>query len=1047
MQYRQINRLTGWLIFVVATTVYTLTVEPTVSLWDCGEFIAAAYKLQVPHPPGAPLFLLLGRLFSFLAMGNTERVAFWINMISVLSSGATVMLLYWTITLLGKKVLKVVHGQETKVQTIWLVSSGVVGALAYTFSDSFWFSATEAEVYGLSSFFMALVFWAMLAWEHIDSPARANRSAASRWLIFIAYMMGLSIGVHLLNLVTIPALALIYYFRWADRTMTSRRVTNTPEYKVNVKISARLKRVITKQATNAPEYKGITIRGIIITLMISLGLIGLTMVGIIPGLPSVAGSLEVFFVNSLGMPFGSGLIFFVVLLLGSLGYGLYYSIKHQKVLLNTGLLALIFILIGYASYALVLIRSNYNPPIDENNPETIISFVSYLKRDQYGSRPLLYGPYFSAKLTDQQEGAPMYEKGKDRYILTNHKLENIYDPKQSTLFPRAYSTQDNHAELYRRWMGLGPNENPDFGDNLSFFFRYQLGHMYLRYFMWNFAGRESDIRDAGWLLPWQGRDVPEALASNKACNNYLMLPLLLGLLGLFFQYKKDVKGFSVVAMLFVLTGIALVIYLNSPPVEPRERDYIYVGSYYAFAIWIGLGVMAVAQFATQLLKNRQHAGMAAAFICLSVPVLMAEQGWDDHDRTGRYFAEDMAKNVLSSCAPNAILFTGGDNDTFPLWYAQEVEGFRTDVRVIVLSYFNTDWYINQMKRPAYDSDPLPLSLTEENYKQGGANDYLPYVERPGIKGAISLEQFLKLIRDDSPALQLPDAHIKYNTVPAETFYLDIKTHSPTEKQDVMASTGMNENPGIPTSLQEIIPENMHNLYTNRLYIHLKSNGLEKKDLMMLDLLATNQWERPVYFNTTSLMGTNLDFSANVVQEGAAYRLLPVTNPNPVDVLVNSPAMYDNMMHKFSWRALDDPEVYYTTEDHIYRGISTYRQYFNTLIGTLLEEGKTEKARKALLECLKVMPDSVVAYDFNTVEIVGFLWTLQEKEKALALSSKLQGEAKKLLDYYLKEGDVNNIEVTRNLVLLQSLAKILQQHNAQNADTVMRDFVRYYQLVQ
>ena len=1005
MQYRQINRLTGWLIFALATTVYTLTVEPTVSLWDCGEFIAAAYKLQVPHPPGAPLFLLLGRLFSFLAAGNTESVAFWINMISVLSSGATVMLLYRTITLLGKKALKVVHGQESRAQTLWLVGSGAIGALTYTFSDSFWFSATEAEVYGLSSFFMTLVFWAMLRWEHITSPA-----APHRWLIFIAYLMGLSIGVHLLNLVTIPALGLVYYFH---------------------------------------RYRKTTIRGIIATLLISLGLIGFIMVGIIPGLPSMAGSFEVFFVNSLGLPFGSGLVFFVILLLGSLSYGLYYSVVHRKALLNTGLLALTFILIGYASYALVPIRSAYDPPIDENDPETIISFVSYLKREQYGSRPLAYGQYFTAELTAQEEGDPIYEKGEDEYIITNYKRENTYDPKKSTILPRAYSNQGNHPQLYRQWMKLRPNEEPNFADNLYFLFRYQIGHMYLRYFMWNFAGRTSDIKDADWLRPWEGDTrVPKVIAQNKARNQFYMLPLILGLIGLFYQYKRDAKGFLVVALLFLFTGLGLVIYLNSPPVEPRERDYIYVGSFYAFAIWIGFGVIAVAHFIHRFRIKKIHAGVVALLICLSVPALMGVQGWDDHDRTGRYFAADVGKNVLASCAPNAILFTGGDNDTFPLWYAQEVEGFRTDVRVIVLSYFSTDWYINQMKRPAYDSHPLPFSLIEENYKQGGANDYLPYVERPSIKGAISLEQYLKLVREDSPALQLPGSRIKYNTVPAKAFYLDIATKSPTERQAFSGSTVASAGTSVPAALQAIIPQNLHPLYTDRLYIHMKGNGLEKKDLMILDLLATNQWERPIYFNNTSLMGTNLDFNANVVQEGAAYRLLPVENPNPSEILVNSDTMYSNMMRQFSWRALDNPDIYYSTEDHIFRGISAYRQYFNTLIGTLLEEGKTEKARKALLECLTVMPDTAVAYDLNTVPLVEFLLVLGEKEKALSLSEQLHAQAQDLLNYYLKrQDDSRSIEVTRNLVLLQSLANILQQHKAENADAVMQDFVQFYQMAQ
>lgn len=987
----------GGLLFIMALMVYTLTVEETVSLWDCGEFIAAAYKLQVPHPPGAPFFLLLGRMFSLLAGEQVEKVAFWINMISVISSSATIMFLYWSITLLGQKVLKVAEQEINSAQSIWLIAGGTVGALAYTFSDSFWFSATEAEVYGLSSFFTAFVFWAILKWEHMEG------AAASRWLILIAYMVGLSIGVHLLNLVTIPALGLIFYFN---------------------------------------QYKS-TKLGIALTLLISLGLIGLIMIGIIPGLPSMAGAFEIFFVNSLGMPFGAGFAVFGILLLGSLLYGLYFSVIHHRQVLNTALLALTFILIGYSSYVLVLIRSEYDPPIDENDPETIISFVSYLKREQYGSRPLAYGPYFTAELVDQKEGKPVYEKGDHDYIITNYKLENTYDPKQSTIFPRVYSTLDNHPALYRQWIGLRPNEVPNFADNLSFFFRYQLGHMYMRYFMWNFAGRESDVKDAGWLLPWESvKDVPEQLAQNKARNNYFMLPLLLGLAGLFYHYRKDVKGFSIVGLLFILTGIGLVVYLNSPPVEPRERDYIYIGSYFAFAIWIGFGVMALAQFLTKLVKDKSKAGIAAGIICLSVPLLMAVQGWDDHDRSGRYFALDLARNYLASCAPNAILFTGGDNDTFPLWYLQEVEGFRTDVRVIVLSYSNTDWYIEQMRRPAYESEPFPLSLSEENYKQGGPNDYLPYVERPNIKGAISLKQYLKLVRDNSQALQIASAGFRYNTVPSDSFYLDVETVSPTEQYS-SSSTSKNT-PVIPAALREIIPEDMQHLYTDRMHIGLKDRGLEKKDLMLLDLIQTNKWQRPIYFNPTSLQGTHLDFSANVVQEGMTFRLLPVENPNPPDMLVNTETMYNNLMNEFNFRSLDNEDIYYSTEDHVNRGISIYRQWFNTLIENLIRESKDEQAKEVLDKYMKAMPQQAYAMDFNTVHIVRYLFQLEEQQRAIALSKELHENATELLDYFLNGGSVTDrLEINRNLYVLNVLAETLKIYQPELAEAINQDFIQFY----
>ncbi|MEK6478067.1 DUF2723 domain-containing protein [Catalinimonas sp. 4WD22] len=981
--YKNINNLVGWLVFIIATVTYALTVEETASFWDCGEFIAVSYKLEVPHPPGAPFFLLLGRMFSFLALGNEQMVAFWINMLSVVSSGFTILFLFWSITMLSKKILKVTHGAETREQTVLLIGSGLIGSLAYTFSDSFWFSATEAEVYALSSFFTAFVFWAILKWELIE-----DTSAANRWLVLIAYMMGLSIGVHLLNLVTIPALGLIYYFH---------------------------------------NYKNTTTKGVVTTLIISLVIIGLIMVGIIPGLPSLAGTLEVFFVNNLSMPFGSGVVFLLLVLGGGLIYGLYYSYKQGKVIMNTALICLTFILIGYSSYSLVLIRSAYDPPIDENDPETIISFVSYLKREQYGSRPLLYGQYFTAELVDQENGAPIYEKGEDEYIITDYKLENTYDPKESTIFPRAYSTQDNHVELYRNWMGLRPNEKPNFADNLYYFFRYQVGHMFMRYFMWNFAGRESDIKDAGWLAPWEGNDdLPYSIATNKARNNFFMLPLILGLIGLFYQYKKDLKGFSVIGLLFILTGIALVVYLNSPPVEPRERDYIYVGAFYAFAIWIGFGVIALAKFIGQFMKNKMATGAVATILCLAVPTVMAAQGWDDHDRSNRYFSVDSARNFLASCAPNAILFTGGDNDTFPLWYVQEVEGFRTDVRVIVLSYFNTDWYIEQMTRPAYESEPLPFTLTKENYKQGGPNDYLPYVERPNIKGAINLEQFLRLVRENSQALKIPNARASYNTVPAQTFFLDINTYDVNESESASSNADDTTEVAaqIPAHLAEIIPADMQDNYIDRMYLDLKGRALEKKDLMILDLIAANKWERPIYFNNTSLMGVNLDFRPYVVQEGNTFRLLPIENPNPNNEFVNTEVMYKNMMENFFWRELSNPDVYYNED---YRNFAlNHRSSFNTLARNLIQQGDIERAKAVLNKSLEEIPDVTIPFDYVSSQTLPLLFEVGEDEKAIEMAQVLGDRADEMLTYLYPRSQGQNVEIQKQLIILNGVTQALNR---------------------
>ncbi|MEO9967625.1 MAG: DUF2723 domain-containing protein [Reichenbachiella sp.] len=978
--YNKLNNITGWIIFILATTVYALTVEPTASFWDCGEFIAVSYKLEVPHPPGAPFFLLLGRLFSFFAMGDVEQVAYWINMLSVVSSGFTVLFLFWSITHFAKKLV----AENTDYSNLVIIGSGIIGALVYTFSDSFWFSAVEAEVYGMSSFFTAFVVWAILKWENIKDPSDENR-----WMILIAYMVGLSIGVHLLNLVTVPALALIYYFKKREQ---------------------------------------VTMRGIITTMLASGAIVLIIMEGVIPGLPSLAGKLEIIFVNNIGLPFGSGIVFFAIVFLGGLVYGIYHSIQSSNVTLNTILVSFAFILIGYSSYSIVLIRSNYNPPIDENNPEDVLSYVSYLKREQYGSRPLLKGQYFTADIVDQKKGAPVYTKGEDKYEISDYKLEYVYDPDHTTILPRAYSTQPSHVQRYREILGLKNGEKPSFGDNLTYMFKHQLGTMYFRYFMWNFAGRASDIQGADWVgLNDAFEKVPPMLEENKGRNIFYMIPLLLGIIGLVFQYYKDPKNFTFVGMLFFLTGAAIVLYLNSPPTEPRERDYIYAGSYYAFAIWVGIGMVAIFNLFFALLKKGIPAAAISLALCLGAPLLMATEGWDDHDRSNRYFSVDSAKNFLASCAPNAIIFTGGDNDTFPLWYVQEVEGFRTDVRVIVLSYFNTDWYIAQMMRDAYESKPLPFGLTLENYKQGGLNDYLPLVERQNIKGGtMNAAQFIKLIKDEHPALAVPTSISSYNSVPAKNFYLPVDSAK-------VAEMG-------------IIPEQFSSMLSDRMTWSMKGRGLEKKDLAILDLIVNNNWERPIYFNNTSASSVNFNLKEYMVQEGNAFRLLPIRNTYAGEMFVDTDMMFENMMNNFHWRELDNPTVYYSED---YRNfVLNHRASFNTLIENLIAEEKMDKAKEAVLKCLEIMPDHVIRYDHFSVQQVGYLIIVDEIDKAVEMAELISTRSDEMLTYLFDTGNLNRFELQKNLISLSELARIFRGTEKLELATKYEElFRKHYQIAQ
>ncbi|HEY4652838.1 MAG TPA: DUF2723 domain-containing protein [Pontibacter sp.] len=983
--YRKINNLVGWVVFLIATAVYVLTLEPTASFWDAGEFIACSYKLLVPHPPGAPFYLLVGRMFSMFA-GDPSQVAWWVNLLSALCSSFTVLFLFWTITIFAKKLL-IKEGEEPTAGNIMLVmGAGAVGALAYTFSDSAWFSAVEAEVYAMSSFFTAIVFWAMLRWEE-----KVGEAHSDKWLVLIAYLVGLSIGAHLLNLVTIPALAFIYYYRL---------------------------------------YKP-SLMGGIIAFAISAVIVMIILWGIIPGLPSVAGSVEVLFVNSLGMPFGSGLLFFVLLVVAAIAYGIIYSVKHNKRVLNTALLSLVFVLIGYSSYMIIPIRSSYEPTIDENDPDDIMSVVAYLKREQYGDRPLLYGPQYNAQPIGQEEGAMRYIKGKDKYIPTGRKIEPVYDSKDLTLLPRIYSDAPQHIDDYKKWVDLREGQTPTFGQNLSYLFRYQLGHMYWRYFLWNFVGRESDVQNAGvvWFTKNEA-GLPDQVANSKARNAFLALPLILGIIGLVFQARKDERNAFVVGLLFFFTGIAIALYLNQPPSEPRERDYTFAGSYYAFSIWIGLGVVGVAGLLGKVLRGDSARAAVATLIGLLIPGIMAAEGWDDHDRSHRYQSVDSARNLLDSVAPNGILFTNGDNDTFPLWYVQEVEGYRTDVRVAVLSYLNTDWYVEQMMRPSYKSAPWPLTLGIENYRQG-TNDYLPYDEKPQVAAGIDLKQFIELVKQNHPALRVQyGSGTTLTTFPTKTFVLNV------DKEKVRQ--------------MNFIPDEKEGQIVDQMKWVINKSMLEKKHLVMLDLLATNNWERPVYFSTTVNSADFIGLSEYFQLDGLAYRIVPVkTTEDKERSFVSSPGylnkevMYENLMNKFEFRNFDDPSIFY--DENYYRFTANARDKFGKLAAAYLAEGNKERAKALVDRCFTVLPLETVPYDYYTPQFIPIYAGLGEKEKAKQLLEDMAGKTRQSLNYYLAKGALFDMEIQTNMFVMQQLVFAAEELGMQERATELeQQFMQYLQ---
>lgn len=1031
-QFDRANNLLGWGVFLIATLTYLLTIGPSASLWDCAEFIACDYKLEIGHPPGAPFYMLVYNVVSHLG-GGVQHAALLTNATSAVLSGFTILFLFWTITHMVRRVLTPgvrlgLHGAAPEGQVLSLgqgiaiLGAGLVGSLVYTFSDSFWFSAVEAEVYAFSSLFTAVVFWLIFKWDE-----RSENERSDRWLILIAYLMGLSIGVHLLNLLCLPAMALVYYYR----------------------------------RSSSPSLKGAGL-----ALLASFALVGVMMYGVVQGVPKLAGMWDMFFVNQLGLSYNQGLYIYLIVLAAVLLWGvvrtqralslgaqalsltsrasialslillgvpllggggllslvlvvgiaaaLYYYKALSPRLAHTLQMSLVAIMVGFSSYGVILVRAEADPPMNENSPADAFSLRYYLAREQYGSAPLIYGQTFASRIKYGSDGRPVMKEGEptygridkaqpsdpDRYVVRSLKEEPQYEESEMMLFPRVYDR--GHAQMYNSWMGRAEDDMsvPSFAENLSYFFNYQVNYMYWRYFLWNFSGRQNDLQGDGSLLrggavtgiPFvdalfygDSDSLPELVTANKGHNVYYALPLLLGLLGLFYQIgagRRGTESFWVTFLLFFMTGLAIVLYLNQYPGQPRERDYAYVGSFYAFAIWVGFGVAALVQGASQLLASKEAKAKAqrdkqplaingsyaaiVVLLCLLVPLQMMGQNWDDHDRSGRTVASDMGRNYLESCEPNGILFCYGDNDTFPLWYAQEVEGVRTDVRTVNLSYLSGDWYIDQMKKQAYEGKPLPLGLLPASYY---------YYHTYALLGNGS----------QGEPMTVAEAFAALKDSPRKEPAL-LPTMELAEPVDSLRAAAL---------LQRSAPDFKHMEPLKRFPMSLAGRSYADIGTMsVLDLIAGNKWERPIYWAITSPRNAFNNLSQYTTQIGMLHQLLPIgektSDPSlsAFDLssaykedgegfkIANLDRMYELVMTKFRWGGADRPGTYF---DENARGIiSTLRnQVFTPLAEGLLQRaaaGDKAKAQTVLRKCLSVILEENIPYETSSIYFARALYS-------------------------------------------------------------------------
>ena len=964
------NRITATFVFIIAAVTYLMTIEPTASFWDCGEFIASSYKLEVGHPPGNPVFQLFARFFTMFTDNMHAAVA--VNAMSAICSALTIFFLYLTIVFLAKRLIRPdKEGTYSTAKAISIFGAGAVGALAYTFSDTFWFSAVEGEVYAMSSLITALVFWAMTKWyEQADSPF------ANRWIVLISFLTGLSIGIHLLNLLAIPALVFMFYYK--------KRENGHYSFKEYLKIFA-----------------------------VSVVILAVILFGIIPYLPKFAAYFDLFFVNTLGCPFNTGAVVFMLLLIGACFWGMFHTMKKQQVLANTILLCFTTIVIGFSIFSIVIIRSAAKTPTNEYQPDNPFTLVRYLGREQYGSNPLIYGEYFGAPY--EIEATEYWAPLGDKYIKTDGPGDIKYQSSGKMLFPRMWSGSDpRHISFYKAYMGKGgktvagaEHKKPTFFQNLSFFFDYQLNWMYWRYFMWNFAGRQNDIHspapgdhfagnwESGISLIDEFRlgdqsFAPEYMAGNKAKNHYYMLPLLLGIIGIFFQFARDKRGCWLTFLMFFMTGIAIVIYLNQPPYQVRERDYAYAGSFYSFCIWIGLGAAAIYSWISEKMKKENAAiTVATVALTLGVPALMAAENWDDHDRSNRYTAVEMARNYLNSVGPNGILVTHGDNDTFPLWYAQEVEEVRTDVRIANTSLLGTDWHIDQMKWAMNESKPLDLTVGQKQYLYG-TNEFVYIYDTRDT--ALLLSDVMRVFKH-------PDAKLPLSSGKMVDYILSRKLIIPVNKENVIKYGILDK------KYEDLIPDRI------TLTIPKDKDYLTKPELFMLDLLSNYNWDRPI--NLLSMGGDiNIGIKEYLMYEGFSYKFVPIKNKMKSTEIgfADAEDLYYKMKNVYSWDALKRTD-YFIDYQHYYTfcGVLSQRNLFVNVAKELLKIGDSERAVEMLDMCQECIPEQNYPLDmtymgfsneYMVIDMIETYYTAGADDKALDLAKRFTDELFVSTEFFL-----------------------------------------------
>lgn len=999
--FKKYNLIVGWLCFAIAAIVYLSTIEPTASFWDCSEFIATSYKMEVGHPPGAPLFMMIARFFTLF--GGPHQAAMLVNAMSALASAATILFLFWSITHLGRRAYRKNESELSWTESLAILGAGVVGALAYTFTDTFWFSAVEGEVYALSSMFTAVVFWAILKWENIADEPHANR-----WLVLIAYLTGLAIGVHLLNLLIIPSIVLIYYFK---------------------------------------KYPNVTKWGITKAVAVAGAILVAVMFIIIPRTVQIGAFIDRVFVNSFGLPINIGITVYAFLLLILLGWGVYYTHKKGKVLANTIVLCLGVIVLGYGSYASVIIRSSVNPPMNSNSPNNPYGLLSLLNRDQYGARPLVKGNYYSSPAIAVNEREVFYVGDDGKYKSAETVAGYEYAPGFEFFFPRMYSSKESDIQAYQNWVEVQGRQIPfhdemitvpTFGENMKFFFGYQLNFMYWRYFLWNFVGRQSDIQSTGeitdgnWLSGINAVDeiflgpqdnLPSEIAANKGRNTYFFLPFILGIIGLIFQLNRDGKNFAVVLTLFIMTGVAIAVYLNSPPAEPRERDYVYAGSFYVYAIWIGFGVLSIFEAIGKWLKKRNHTtAIAATAVCMVVPVILAAQNWDDHDRSHRFVARDFGNNYLISTQPNSIVINFGDNDTFPLWYAQEVEGTRKDVRVMNMSYLSGEWYIDQMKIKSNDSEPLPFSIPRRKYTY--VNEFMlikDLFNKPiPIKDAIDF-----IISDDERT------KISFNNKPVD-FIPSKQLQIPVNKENVLKSG--------------IVKAEDADLILDTLTITINKSSVDRGEMMLLDLLANFNWERPIYF-TQQYGVAGLGLKDYLQADGFVYQLVPIKTPGNRILetgRIDSEKLYKLLMEDYRFGNIKDPRVYADFFIHTNFNSTHSRNLFARLAKQLTAEGDTTRAIQVLDRGVEEIPFSQIRHSYVlTMPVIEAYYDARATEKANAVLSDYQRILEEKISYYMRfngrHGDLVRNQLKDNIALLYELYNIAKHYNQVEKATEIEKF--------